>query len=110
MVPFWGDLDPEKRASLAEASFKALEATLRERTPDEVKEVISAPEEFRVLARHILRICGPGLPISHNGHMQAFDTIADPLECLLEVTDEEPPVFEGITAENVTYRMVWGLR
>ncbi|KAG6359706.1 hypothetical protein INS49_010758 [Diaporthe citri] len=47
-----GDIDPEERASLAEAYFKALEAALKEKAPDEVKDTISVPEEFRVLAKH----------------------------------------------------------
>lgn len=175
-----GDLDPEERASLAEAYFDALEAVLRERAPDEVKNTISAPEEFRVMARHVLRICGPGLPINHTergmgfscvgslseitslmlapedthaelaldgkvalgwnmgdtvgcewicvyeqelddswawkflyldeGYTQAFDNIPDLLEWFVEYTDEEPPVLEGVTAENVIDRMVWAMR
>ncbi|POS71413.1 hypothetical protein DHEL01_v210192 [Diaporthe helianthi] len=57
-----GDLDPEKRASYTEPYFEALGAALKEKAPDEVKEIISVPEEFRVLARHVTGICGPGLP------------------------------------------------
>lgn len=177
---FGGDIDPEKRANRAEAYFKALEAALRERAPEEVKETISVPEEFRVLARHITGICGPGLPKNHTergitfscvgafdeissrmltpeetraelviderialgwnpGHAtycewkcvyaqqadgswaweflffddfdaRAFDNIPELLEYLLEMSDDEPPVLEGVTAEDVIERAVWGLR
>lgn len=177
---YGGDLDPEKRANLAEAYFKALEAALRERAPEEVKETISVPEEFRVLARHITGICGPGLPKNHTergytfgclgaideissrmltpeethaelvmdervalgwnpGHStscewkcvyaqqadgswawqflffddfdtRAFDNIPKLLEYLLEISDDEPPALEGVTAGDVIERAVWGLR
>ncbi|KAI7780784.1 hypothetical protein LA080_015575 [Diaporthe eres] len=170
----------ERYDELAATYFKALEAALRERAPEEVKETISVPEEFRVLARHITGICGPGLPKNHTergitfscvgafdeissrmltpeetradlviderialgwnpGHAtycewkcvyaqqadgswaweflffddfdaRAFDNISELLEYLLEMSDDEPPVLEGVTAEDVIERAVWGLR
>lgn len=180
-----GDMDPEERANVAEAYFKALEAALKEKAPDEVSDTISAPEEFRVLARHVLGIRGPGLPKEHTEHdmsfwsdegignhakipsrilapgdipgkhalderaalgwtpgstvncdwtcvyvkesddssswvwkfvwsdpsgSRVFDTIPELLEWFLEFTDEDPPVLEGVTAENVIDREVWSLR
>lgn len=67
-----GDLDPEARANLVEPYFKALEAALREKAPDEVKETISAPEEIRVLARHVTGILGSGLPHEQTMHGMSF--------------------------------------
>ncbi|KAG8158541.1 hypothetical protein KVR01_011663 [Diaporthe batatas] len=57
-----GDLDPEARARSVEPFFQALESALKEKAPADVREIISAPEEFRVLGRHVTGICGPGLP------------------------------------------------
>lgn len=67
-----GDLEPEERANITEPYFRALEAALRERAPDEVKETISVPEEFRVLARHVTGICGPGLPFAQTMFPMSF--------------------------------------
>lgn len=175
-----GTLDPEKRASLAEAYFKALEAALKERAPDEVNDTISVPEEFRVLAKHVIGIRSPDLPQDHCQHAvnfwsdesifdhskipsrilapgdipgklavhervalgwnpgsttdcdwtcvyaqesddswawifvwsdpsgaRAFDTIPDLLEWFLEFTESDPPLFEGVTAEDVIDRKVF---
>ncbi|KAI3391714.1 hypothetical protein diail_6878 [Diaporthe ilicicola] len=179
-----GHQDPEVRANWTEPYFQALEAALREKAPDEVKGTISVPEEFRVLARHVTGICGPGLPheqtmhpmsfwvdegmgdhakipsrilaaedtevvvlaldervalgwkpgstiecewicvyvqeedgswtwkfvYSETGMTQMFDTIPDLLEWFLRYTEDGVPLLEGVTAEDVIDRAVWGLR
>lgn len=67
-----GDLPPGDRAARAAAYFDALEAALREKAPDEVKGIVSAPEELRVLARHVVMINGPMLPHDMTWRAMAF--------------------------------------
>lgn len=67
-----GNLIPESRAGYAASYFDALDAALKEKAPEEVKKIISAPEEFRVIARHVLEIIGSMLPDDKNRHTMSF--------------------------------------
>lgn len=62
-----GDCTPQERADISNREFTELEAVLKERAPEGVvRDTITVPEEFRVLARHVLGICGPHLPKDQN--------------------------------------------
>lgn len=62
-----GDCTPQERAEISNREFTELEAVLKERAPEGViRDTITVPEEFRVLARHVLGICGPHLPKDQN--------------------------------------------
>lgn len=177
-----GDLDPEARANVLEPYFRAVEAALKEKAPEEVKDIISVPEEFRVLGRHVTGICGPDLPYAQTMYpmsfwsdspgedyaknpsrilspedtnlvhyldekialgwdpgttvecqwicvfvqeedeswgwkfvysaidqTKVFDTIPALLEWFLYYNEEDTPVLEGLTAEDVIDHMVWHL-
>lgn len=67
-----GHLDLKDRAARATAYFNALDAALKAKTPEEVKQIISAPEEFRILVRHVLGINGPMLPDDTTKHAMSF--------------------------------------
>ncbi|KAL1876968.1 hypothetical protein Daus18300_002575 [Diaporthe australafricana] len=67
-----GDLDPGERAADAAAYFDALDTALKEKAPEEVRQIISAPEEFRVLARHVLGINGAMLPDDMTKYTMSF--------------------------------------
>lgn len=67
-----GNMLAEDRAAWAAAYFGALDAALKEKAPEEVKGIISAPEEFRVLARHVLGINGSMLPEDMTKHAMSF--------------------------------------
>jgi hypothetical protein len=67
-----GELDLEERATRAAAYFDALDVALKEKAPQEVRDIISAPEEFRVLARHVLRIYRAMLPDTMTKHTMSF--------------------------------------
>lgn len=62
-----GILLPESRAETAVAYFDTLDAALKEKWREEVKESVSLPE-FRVLAWHVLVINGPLLPDNMTKH------------------------------------------
>lgn len=66
------NMHPESRAERAAKYFEALDAVLKDKASEEVKEPISAPEEFRVLARHVLEIIGSLLPDATNKHTMSF--------------------------------------
>ncbi|KAJ0103933.1 hypothetical protein J7T55_010950 [Diaporthe amygdali] len=67
-----GHLDLKDRAARATAYFNALDAALKAKAPEEVKQIISAPEEFRILVRHVLGINGPMLPDDMTKHAMSF--------------------------------------
>lgn len=67
-----GNLRMEDRAKRAASHFDALDAALKEKAPEEVKEIISAPEEFRVIAVTVLEIIGSVLPDDKNRHTMSF--------------------------------------
>ncbi|KAL2273614.1 hypothetical protein FJTKL_04210 [Diaporthe vaccinii] len=71
-----GDCTPQQRADLSGREFAELETVLKERAPEGVvRDTIAVPEEFRVLARHVLGICGPHLP--KDQHVIAMNFWAD---------------------------------
>ncbi|KAI7777636.1 hypothetical protein LA080_003197 [Diaporthe eres] len=67
-----GNLRPEDRAKRAASYFDALDAALKEKAPEEVKQIISAPGEFRVIAVHVLEIVGSVLPDDTIKHAMSF--------------------------------------
>ncbi|KAK7697117.1 hypothetical protein SLS64_013861 [Diaporthe eres] len=71
-----GDCTPQQRADISGREFAELETVLKERAPEGVvRDTIAVPEEFRVLARHVLGICGPHLP--KDQHVIAMNFWAD---------------------------------
>lgn len=68
-----GDCTPQQRADISNRDFTELEAVLKERAPEGViRDTITVPEEFRVLARHVLGIRGPHLPVDQNRFAMNF--------------------------------------
>lgn len=68
-----GECTPQERADASGREFAELELALRERAPEGViRNMIGVPDEFRVLARHVLGICGPHLPKDQNTHAMNF--------------------------------------
>lgn len=68
-----GDCTPQERADISNREFTELAAALKERAPEGViRDTVTVPEEFRVLARHVLGIRGPHLPIDQNRFAMNF--------------------------------------
>lgn len=63
---------PDYRAERAAAYFDALDGALKEKAPEEIKEIVSALEDFRVLARQVLGILGPVLPDEMTKDIMSF--------------------------------------
>ncbi|CAN8104752.1 unnamed protein product [Discula destructiva] len=62
-----GDFTPQERADISNSEFAELVRVLRERAPEgSVRDTITVPEEFTVLARHVLGIVDPDLPNSQS--------------------------------------------
>lgn len=69
-----GELKPEERAALTAPYFDAVEIALKDKAPQEVRQIISVPEEFRILAKHILGLRGGGLHKDNREHALDFWT------------------------------------
>lgn len=77
-----GDFTPEQRADISNKEFSELEKVLKAQAPEGVvRDTITVPDEFRVLARHVLGICGPHLPTDQNINAMNFwaDDVAQSL-------------------------------
>lgn len=68
-----GDCTAQERADISNKEFAELESVLKARAPEGVvRDTITVPDEFRVLARHVLGICGPHLPNDQNINAMNF--------------------------------------
>lgn len=103
-----GDLDPEERAARIAVYFDALNAALKDKAPEEVREIISAPEEFRVLARHVIEINGAMLPDDMTKYTLSFwqdDGMYDHSKIPGRVSKLEGPAHPYDTFEHAV--LVW---
>ncbi|KAL0941592.1 uncharacterized protein CTRU02_204355 [Colletotrichum truncatum] len=72
--------------------FSLLEQALKKKCLEEVRETITVPEEFRILAEYVFQLTGPG-PEDYKTHQAMFwtgtTTSAEAIDAIVKTPDEE---------------------
>lgn len=99
------EMEPEERAAVTSAYFDAVEAALKDKAPGEVRGIISVPDEFRVLAKHVVGLRGSGLQSPRGGYLLDFcdDESQSELPSRILAPDDVP----GIHAVNDRVALGW---
>ncbi|KAJ3568304.1 hypothetical protein NPX13_g6465 [Xylaria arbuscula] len=93
------DTDETQRISRREAFFSALEADLKEKSPEDIRGTIAVPPELRLLAEQVDGVWGPGLSEWTCRFHGAFFTLYDDPEIDTEVP-YCPPLMDDETLEE----------